>query len=304
MLVIFGLALLSFLALYAWDARTGRLARFSSLSGLEIVGQVIYPGIWIKERAAQFVDNYLALVEVAGENARLTESLSLVSQDLEQAKEDQRELARLQKMLALPPVSPWGKTGARVIAGKFGPQALLNSVMLNKGFLGGALPGAPVISVQGVVGRVYHTAPHSSTVLLLTDPSFRVAVVGQESRAQGILAGAGAGKPLLVQYVAPNTNMKPGELLICSGLDGVMPKGVPAARVNFARYDKDAFFPQITSLPLAELSRLEEVLVLIPPRGMRPDALLYEPFRDVDLLPDVPEFDALTAEEQIGETER
>ena len=303
MVAFFGLTLVCFLSLYAWDARTGRLARFSGFSGLEIVGQVLYTGVWLKERLFHFVDNYLALTEVARENIRLTELQSLTSKNLEQALEDQRELARLREILALPPMPPWSKAGARVIAGKFGPHAVLDSILLNKGFLGGALPGAPVINAMGLVGRVFRAAPHSATVLLITDPSFRVAVVGQESRARGILSGAGSGQPLLVQYVAPNTNMRPGELLICSGLDGIMPKGVPVARISAVRYDKDALFPHIASAPLADLSRLEEVLILIPPRGTRPEALLYEPFRDIDVLPDVPELDTLTGEEQSADTE-
>ena len=277
-----------FLGLYAWDVRTGRLTRFAGLSGLEIVGQVLSPGVWLRDRAVRFVDNYLALSSVSGDNARLTEELSALRQKLLAAREDQLELLRLRDLMNLPDVSPWEKTGARVVAGRFGPQAMLNSVILNKGFLGGALPGAPVVTPQGVVGRVLRTAPHSSTVLLITDPSFRVAVVGQESRARGILFGSGAGNPLLVQYVDPHTNMRPGELLICSGLDGIMPQGVPAARINVARYDKNALFPYIASTPLADFSRLEEVLVLIPPKGTKPDDLLYEPFGAVDVLPDSP----------------
>ncbi|MDR2503850.1 MAG: rod shape-determining protein MreC [Deltaproteobacteria bacterium] len=285
-ILFFCFGLCCFLGLYAWDVRTGRLTRLASLSGLEIVGQVLYPGVWLRDRAVQFVDNYLALSSVSVENARLTEELGALRRKLLDAGEDQLELFRLRGLMNLPDVPPWEKTGARVIAGRFGPQAMLTSVILNKGFLGGALPGAPVVTPQGVVGRVLHTAPHSSTVLLITDPSFRVAVVGQESRARGILFGSGEGNPLLVQYVDPQTNMRPGELLICSGLDGIMPKGVPAARINVARYDKNALFPHIAATPLADFSRLEEVLVLIPPRGTKPDELLYEPFGSVDVLPD------------------
>ncbi len=296
LIAFFGLALSCFLALYTWDARTGNLSRLFSMSGLEVTRQVIAPGVWLKDRGSHFVDSYFALVDVADENARLVEELSATRQSLVQAHEDQQELLRLREFFDLPPVSPWEKTGARVIAGKFGPQAALNSVMLNKGFLGGATPGSPVITAQGLVGRVYHASPHGSTVLLLTDPSFRVAVVGQQSRVRGILAGAGANNALMVQYVSPNTNMLPGELLVCSGIDGIMPKGMPAARVETVVYDKDTLFPRITSSPVANLSRLEEVIVLVPPKGGRPDELLYEPFKDIDILPDVPELDALPDE--------
>lgn len=300
-IVFFGLVLACFLAVYAWDARTGRLSRLFSMSGLEVTRQILYPGVWIKDRAGQFIDSYFALAGVAEENARLTDELGRVREQLDRAREDQEELGRLRELLDLPSVLPWEKTGARVIAAKFGPQAALNSVMLNKGFTGGAIPGSPVITPQGLVGRVYHTSPHGSTVLLVTDPSFRVAVIGQQSRVRGILSGGGVNKPLQVHYVSPNTNMLPGEVLICSGIDAIMPKGLPAARVDTVVYDKDELFPRITAQPLAELARLEEVLVLVQPKGMLADELLYQPFREIDILPDVPDLNDVTDDDVARE---
>lgn len=302
-IALFGLVLALFLALYAWDSRTGRISRLMSMSGLEIVRHVLYPGVWLKDRAGDFIDSYLALAGVAEENARLTEELGLAEEAMRQAREDQQELARLRDLLDMPSVLPWEKTGARVIAGRFGPQAALNSVMLNKGFTGGATPGAPVVTPQGLVGRVYHSSPHSATILLITDPSFRVAVIGQQSRVRGILSGAGVNKPLQVHYVAPNSNMLPGELLICSGIDAIMPKGLPAARVTTVVYDKDELFPRISAEPLARLASLEEVMLLIPPKGGRADELLYQPFRDIDILPDVPEIEVISDEEAAREME-
>lgn len=295
------MVLACFLAVYAWDARTGRLSRLFSMSGLEVTRQILYPGVWIKDRAGQFIDSYFALAGVAEENARLTDELGRVREQLDRAREDQEELGRLRELLDLPSVLPWEKTGARVIAAKFGPQAALNSVMLNKGFTGGAIPGSPVITPQGLVGRVYHTSPHGSTVLLVTDPSFRVAVIGQQSRVRGILSGGGVNKPLQVHYVSPNTNMLPGEVLICSGIDAIMPKGLPAARVDTVVYDKDELFPRITAQPLAELARLEEVLVLVQPKGMLADELLYQPFREIDILPDVPDLNDVTDDDVARE---
>lgn len=292
-IALLGLVLALFLALYAWDARTGKLSRLFSMSGLELARQVLYPGIWLKDRASDLVESYIALTDVAQENARLVEKLGQTEEDLKQAMEGLQELERLRDLLDLPSVLPWEKNVARVVAARFGPQAALNSIMLNKGFLGGSLPGSPVVTTQGLVGRVYRSSPHASTVLLITEPSFRVAVIGQQSRVRGILSGSGVNKPLQVQYVPPNTNMQPGELLICSGVDGIMPKGLPAARVETVFYDKDALFPRISALPLADLSKLEEVAVFTPPKGAKPDELLYSPFRDIDILPDLPGLETL-----------
>jgi rod shape-determining protein MreC len=252
------------------------------MGGLELARHIIAPGIWVKNQLRSVWNDYIALTEVAAENILLKEEFGKLQRERMRLREKLKELDRLQSLLAIPPTDPWEQTGARVVAGRFGPQAVLNSVIINKGFVCGALPGAPVVTRQGLVGKIYHAAPNSANVLLLNDPSFRVAVIGQESRVRGILAGAGAGQELEVLYVAPNTSMKQGELLICSGLDGSVPKGVPAAQVSTVLYDKDTLFPQITAKPLALLDSLEEIVLLVPPKGQRAEDLAFTPDADLD----------------------
>lgn len=278
LLALIGVILICFLALYTWDARTGKLSNLSSMSGLEVTGQVLSPGVWVKDKFSGIWDNYIALSDVAAENSKLREELGYYRQEVLKLSEEKQELERLRLLVSLPDTGVWEQTGARIIAGKFGPQAALNSVMINKGFSGGALPGAPVISRNGLVGKVFHSSMHAANVVLMDDPSFRVAVIGQESRVRGVLAGGGARRDMEVLYVAPNYNMKLGELLICSGLDGQVPKGLPAARVTSVSYDKDMLFLKITAEPVVELGLLEEVVVLVPPKGVEPGDLLYNPF--------------------------
>jgi rod shape-determining protein MreC len=246
------------------------------MGGLELARHIFAPGIWLENQVRSVWRDYIALTEVAEENIRIKEELGYLKQEQIRLREDLKELERLRVLLGIPPTPSWDQTGARVVAGRFGPQAVLNSVIINKGFVGGALPGAPAITRLGLIGKIFHSAPNSANVLLLNDPSFRVAVIGQESRVRGILAGTGVGQDLEVLYVAPNTNMKPGELLLCSGLDGSVPKGVPAARVNTVFYDKDMLFPQITAKPLALLDSLEEIILLVPPRGQKTEDLVFD----------------------------
>lgn len=248
------------------------------MGGIEATGVVLYPGVWLKDRVKSVWHDYVALSDAAKENIRLHEELSNASVRQHALNEEIQELARLREFLDIPATRPWEQTGARVVAAKFGPQAALNSIMINKGFLGGAISGAPVVVKHGIVGRVFRSAPHSATVLLMTDPSFRVSVIGQESRVRGILSGVGGNQPLELLYVAPNTSMKPGEVLVCSGIDGIAPKGVPAARVQTVRYDNDLLFPVITAVPMVDLDKIEEVVVLIPPKGEKAEDLLYPLF--------------------------
>ena len=279
-IALLAISLILFLSLYTWDARTGTLSRLAGMGGLEIVSLVLSPGVWIKDKLSSFWDDYIALTGVASENAILRERLGRMEQEFIRLQEEQFELARLRDILEIPVTPPWSQTGARVVAAKFGPQATLDSIMINKGFFGGALPGAPVASRNGLVGRVLRSAPNSATVQLITDPAFRVAVIGQNSRTRGILSGGGARQPLELLYVAPNSRMQEGELLICSGIDGVSPRGVPAARIISVRDDNDLLFPKITAESVVDMNTLEYVMVLIPPKAGKADELFYSSQQD------------------------
>lgn len=276
-IALLGISLILFLSLYTWDARTGALSRIAGMGGLEIASRVLYPGVWLKDKLVSFWGDYIALTGVASENARLNERLGWMEQEFTRLQEEQFELARLRDILEIPVAPSWSRTGARVVAAKFGPQAALDSIIINKGLFGGALPGAPVASRNGLAGRVLRSAPSSSTVQLITDPAFRVAVIGQNSRARGILSGGGARQPLELLYVAPNSRMQEGELLICSGIDGVAPRGVPAARIISVRDDNNLLFPKIIAEPVVDMDTLEEVLVFIPPKAGKADELFYSP---------------------------
>lgn len=209
-------------------------------------------------------NSYIALIDVAEENARLREDLRRAHVLANLAAEDLAELERLRKLLQLDALTEQPGFAARVIAKRFGPHSLRKTFTINKGFLDGAFAGTPVVNHEGVVGRVLRTAPHTSTVLMLTDPGFRLAVITQESRTPGILAGSAAGlRRLEVAYVAQNAQLRPGELLITAGVDGIFPKGIPVGIITDVTPGNEKLFLQVDAQPLVDLERLEEVILLM-----------------------------------------
>lgn len=208
--------------------------------------------------------NYVALVDVAHENARLREALKQSRAKTVLSAEERAELIRLRTLLRIDALRETPGFGARVIAMRFGPQAVLKSLTINKGFVDGAVVGAPVIASAGVVGRVLRTAPHAATVLLLTDPLFRLAVISQDSRTPGIITGGttASGSALEVAYVAQNARIAEGELLITSGVDGQFPKGIPVGMVTSVEPGNETLFLQVHARPLVTIEHLEEVVLL------------------------------------------
>ncbi|CAK7055819.1 MAG: hypothetical protein DELT_01217 [Desulfovibrio sp.] len=225
------------------------------------------PGTWLKEEVSTHWNRYIALIDVAEENERLREEKNKTDQYLASIRDDLAELSRLRALVGVKPPAKWRTLGARVLAGRFGPGASLETVMIDRGFSTGAPPGTPIITPQGLVGRVFRASPHISTVLLLTDQSFRAAVVTSEGRVPGVIMGGGPRANLEVKYLAPNVKVEVGELLITSGLDDTFPKGLPVARIVTVEPGTETLFQQVQAEPLASPDSLEEVLLLIAPEN-------------------------------------
>lgn len=257
--------LFCFLALYTWNARTGYLDSLSENSGLEVTGYLLRPGTWVKETVQDYWQRYFALVDVADENVRLRDELRRAEEYLAQAREEHAELVRLRALYGLQAPEGWSRLGARVLSGRFGPGAALESIMIDRGYATGAPPGAPVVTHKGLAGKVFRSSPRAGTVILLTDRSFRAAVVTQEGRIPGVIAGGGARLPLELRYVSQNTPVTVGELLVTSGLDGEFPKGIPIARITRIHAESESLFQIIEAEPLVPLDELEEVAILSPP---------------------------------------
>ncbi len=280
-------ALFLYLGLFAWNARTGYLDTVAERTGLEIVGYVVSPVVWIKDQCTAYWKSYIALIDVAEENTRLRADMRKAQAAATMAAEEQAELERLRALLRLEALHDRPGFAARVIAKRFGPQAVLKTFTVNKGFLDGAIVGTPVVSEAGVVGRILRTAPHAATVLMLTDPGFRLAVLSQDSRTPGILTGStGNQRRLEVAYVAQNAQISAGELLITAGVDGGFPKGVPVGIVTQVTPGNEILFLQVQAKPLVDLERLEEV-ILLQEEGSGPPLLerLPDPVDPDPLLP-------------------
>jgi rod shape-determining protein MreC len=251
-----------FLGLYSWNQRTASLDDVASTVGLEVLYAVFTPLHEARVRINNFWNSYIALVDMREENTKLAARVKELESALLRHGENEAELKRLRELLSLPLNDDWRAVAATVLTGRMGPNAVLESVTINRGYLSGATPGAPLMTRQGLVGRILRSSAHSSTVLLLIDSGCRVAVLGQESRATGILAGRGAQYPLDVRFVDRTLGLKEGEMLITSGLDGVYPRGIPVARVISARQTEYSQFLQVRAVPLVHMQTLENVLLM------------------------------------------
>jgi rod shape-determining protein MreC len=202
---------------------------------------------------------YLFLVGLEDENRRLRTQNADLTEQLNRYREGSLEAMRLQKLLELREGFPQRAVAARVIDRNRSP--LFKTLLINKGAADGLRVGLAVLSDQGVVGRIIETSWHASRVLLLIDGNSNIDGLIQRSRAQGILQGAGSAGCSL-KYISRAEEVLAGDVVISSGLSGVLPKGLLLGVVTGASRKEGGLFQKIDVAPAVDFEKLEEVLAL------------------------------------------
>ncbi len=153
------------------------------------------------------------------------------------------------------------------------PTNLVRFVILDQGSDEGVKPGMPVLTPQGLVGRVTDTGSHWSKALLILDPSSSVNAVVQSTRATGVVQGDVTGN-LIIKYVPQGEAIKAGDKILTSGLGGNFPKRLVIGQVTEVRKRDIDLFQEGTIQPSVDFTRLEFVLIL---KKFTPSDITTEP---------------------------
>ena len=190
-------------------------------------------------------------------NKELGSELVVARARIQQLTEKASEVDRLKALLQFKEQSPYKTVAAQVIAAS--PQDASTTVVIDRGRDAGLEADMPVITPEGVVGKIAAVYAHTAQILLITDPTSGVGCLLEQSRIQGVLKGSGRNQCEL-HYVMDDQNVPAGEAVISSGMDQVYPKGLLVGHV--VRSEEGNIYRQITVKPAASLNRLESVLVL------------------------------------------
>jgi len=135
-------------------------------------------------------------------------------------------------------------------------------VVVNKGTRFGVHKGQAVLDANGVVGQVTRALPLSSEIILITDPSHAIPVQVNRNGLHTIAMGSGLLNQLTLPFLPNNADIRPGDLLITSGLGGVFPQGYPVAVVASFIEQPDKPFAIIHARPKAALNTSRELLIV------------------------------------------
>jgi rod shape-determining protein MreC len=139
-----------------------------------------------------------------------------------------------------------------------------HQIVINKGQTNDIYPGQPLLDASGVMGQIVHAGPYTSTAILITDTSHATPVQVNRNGLRTIALGSGTINRLELPYIPNNADIRPGDLLITSGLGGHFPPGYPVAEVTAVQHDPGHAFSRVVATPLAELNRSREVLLVWP----------------------------------------
>lgn len=176
-----------------------------------------------------------------------------------QLEESRLEAERLRKLLDVKNALELESSAARIIGTSVNNWN--DAILIDKGTKEGIEVGMAVIAEGGLVGKVVEVSPYSATVQLIDDTSSGVASMIQSSRAEGIVNGGGD-DTLHLNFIPKDVEVKPGDVVITSGLGGVFPKGIIIGEVLIATVDSSNVYQTIIVTPAVDPSKLEEVLVI------------------------------------------
>ncbi len=236
--------------------------------GLVVVGPIQAAVTYIFDFVGDIWRHYFFLINAAQENDRLRKNLEKATARIDNCNEIELANRRLRSLIRFQQDINQKMLPAEVV-GK-DPSPWFKSVIIDKGRADGVVKGLPVVIPAGIAGQVVAVSSHHAKVLLIIDANNAVDALVQRSRARGIVTGA-ADNRCIFKYVLRQDDVKEGDILIASGLDGVYPKGLAIGRVAAVDRPPAGIFQEVTVKPVVDFQTLEEVLVVMAPRPKEPE---------------------------------
>lgn len=250
------------------DGKQTRLARYWAVT---LISPFERAFLFIGHGAGSVWHNYIDLRHVRTQNHQLQTELNRMRLEQAALAENARQDLRLQKLLGFQQ-HYISKTVAAHVIGTSGSDAS-RVLYIDKGSSSGIHTDMPVITPDGVVGKVRDVFGHTAQILEINDPTSGLGVVLSQTRLRGILRGNALGQTEIVD-ILPDERIQPGEQVVTSGGDDVYPSGLPVGQVERIVNDPERNpYVAILVRPAVNLARLDEVLVITQTTTIMPSAM-------------------------------
>jgi len=213
------------------------------------------------------------LTRLRQRNLELEAEVSNLQSEIIDLKQQSAETRVLSALVEFARVHPENRYLAAAIIGR-DPSPFMKYVIINRGSDGGLRSGMPVVTSQGLAGRIAAVTAGAARVELITDPASSVNVRLEPSGAQAVLLGSLTGE-LSLDLIPQTASVNVGDLVLTSGLGGNFPGNILIGQITSLRRRETDLFQQASVQPVVDFSKLEIVLLITN-------------FRPVDIEPLVP----------------
>lgn len=219
---------------------------------------------WITIRYQAFQDYFSAPTDIARlrqRNSELEAQVSDLQTQVIQLQQQVNEIEILSALLDFARAQPQNEYEAASVIAR-DPSPFLQYVIINKGSDNGIRRGMPVVSDQGLVGRVAAVIANASRVQLITDSSANVSVRIQPAEVDAVLNGS-VTSDLYINLIPQEALVKPGDLVLTSGLGGNYPGNILIGQVASVYQQATELFQQASIQPVVDFDQIEIVLVIV-----------------------------------------
>lgn len=231
---------------------------------------------WFSSRFVALQDILTAprdITTLRQQNSELEDEVANLQAQVIQLQQQVGETQLLAALVDFSRARPENTYKAAAVIGR-DPSPFLHYVIINRGSNDGILRGMPVVTDQGLVGRVDAVIADAARIQLITDSVSRVNVRLQNAEEEASLIGSVTGDVTL-ELIPQDANIETGDLVLTSGLGGGYPPDLIIGQiVNIRSRDFD-LFQRATVQPVVDFNRLQIVLVIVN-------------FKPVDISPLVP----------------
>ena len=241
----------------------------------QAVGTVLYPfqvvALMPRDAAYKVGDYFTSLNTVQSQNDALRRHQVINAELLQQERQIAAENNQLRNLMNMQQRVPSKSLVGEILYDARDP--FTRKIILNRGSQQGVEAGQPVIDDIGIVGQVTRVFPFTSEVTLLTDKDQAIPVQVLRNGLRSVAYGRGQSGVLDLRFMASNADIRKGDALVTSGIDGVYPAGLSVATVVQIETKSTDAFAHIVCMPSAGIDRHRQLLILLvdQSQAQRPD---------------------------------
>jgi rod shape-determining protein MreC len=215
--------------------------------------------------------------QIRTENEQLKNENALLRSQLIQLQEQQKDNEVIYALLKVARAQPTSDYLAAMVIGR-DSSPFMRYVMIDQGSDAGLRRGMPVLTAQGLVGRIDAVTASAARVQLVIDSGSAVNVRLPDAEADAMLVGSVTGD-ISLEMIPQEAEVRPGELILTSGLGGTYPSNILVGQVSSVRKLQTALFQSASVQPVVDFANLRAVLVVTNFKPIDLEPLNLEPIQ-------------------------